>query len=62
MGLSPDDIVTEHPGISLSDVHAALSYCYEHRLEIEQDIREDNAYVVELRKTTPSRLPDRAGA
>ena len=31
MGMSPDEIVSSYPTITLSDVHAALAYYYENR-------------------------------
>ena len=41
MGMSPDEIVSEFPTITLSDVHAALAYYFDHRDEIDQSIREE---------------------
>ena len=38
MGLSPREIVSRHPMLSLSDVHAALAYYYDRQAEIEQQI------------------------
>ena len=38
MGFSPRDIVSRYPTLSLSDVHAALAYYYDHQEEIEQQI------------------------
>jgi uncharacterized protein (DUF433 family) len=43
-GLTPDEIVLRVPSISLADVHAALTYYYDHRDEIDRQISEDNAY------------------
>lgn len=34
-GLSPDEIVTLYPSITLADVHAVLVYYFDHREEIE---------------------------
>ena len=31
MGLSPDEILSQHPGLTLGDVHAALAYYWDHR-------------------------------
>ena len=39
-GQSPDEIVTDFPHLSLADVHAALAYYFDHREEIERNIRE----------------------
>ncbi|MBX9757484.1 MAG: DUF433 domain-containing protein [Beijerinckiaceae bacterium] len=59
MGMSPDDIVSSHPTITLSDVHGALAYYYENRERIDADIEEGKAFVDEMRsKAEPSRLQD----
>ena len=56
LGMTPDEIVDEHPTITLSQVHAALAYYYEHRTEIDADIEEGQRFVAELKaKTPPSR-------
>jgi uncharacterized protein (DUF433 family) len=43
-GLSPDEIVSRVPTISLADVHAALAYYYDHREEIDRQIRDDDSF------------------
>ncbi len=48
-GLSPEEICREHPGISLAQVHAALAYYYDHRDEIQAEIRADEALVESLK-------------
>ena len=60
LGLTADEIATEY-GLSLSDVYAALTYYYDHRAEIDQAIRTDEAFAAELRSRTPSRLKARLG-
>src|SRR3954468_4473686 len=37
-GMSPAEIVEAHPTITLSQVHAALAYFYDHRPEIEAEM------------------------
>jgi uncharacterized protein (DUF433 family) len=59
LGMTADEIVSEHPDITLADVHAALSYYYDHRAEIQEDIRASDALVAELRAKTPSKLRQR---
>lgn len=54
MGLSPDEIVLQHPGLTLADVYAALAYYHDHLQEIRQQIREDEAYTRYLQVQTPS--------
>ena len=48
-GQSPDEIVSSFPQLSLADVHAALTFYYDHREEIDGQIREDEALVDETR-------------
>ena len=38
-GRNPDEIVAEHPGLTLADVHAALTYYYDHPEQIDADIQ-----------------------
>jgi uncharacterized protein (DUF433 family) len=56
LGLSPDEIVAEHPGLSLGAVHAALAYYYDHRDAIHRDFREGETLAAELRGRMPSKL------
>jgi len=56
MGMSADEIVTAYPTITLSDVHAALAYYYDHIEEIREDIRREKEYAEEFRRTHPSVL------
>jgi uncharacterized protein (DUF433 family) len=57
MGMTPDEIVTTHPTITLAQVHAALAYYFEHKQEIDADIEEGKRFVEELKsKTPPSKL------
>jgi uncharacterized protein (DUF433 family) len=55
MGMSPDEIVSAYPTITLSDVHAALAYYFENRDRIDADIREGEQFVAEMKdKAGPS--------
>src|SRR5215510_853666 len=49
-GLSPEEICREHPGLTLAQVHTALAYYFEHRAEIEAEIRTDEAFVADLKR------------
>ena len=57
-GMSADEIATKY-GLTLADVFAALTYYYDHRAEIDDSIRADEAFVSELRKQTPSILREK---
>jgi uncharacterized protein (DUF433 family) len=54
MGMSPDEIVSNYPSITLSDVYAALAYYHDHLEEMRQQIKEDEQYAQELQAKTPS--------
>jgi uncharacterized protein (DUF433 family) len=48
-GRSADDIVASFPSLTLSDVHAALAYFFDHRDEIASQMRADDEFVRQLR-------------
>jgi uncharacterized protein (DUF433 family) len=56
IGMSPDEIVSAYPTITLSDVYAALAYYHDHQAEIDSHIREADQFDAELRKQGPSIL------
>jgi len=43
-------------------VHAALAYYYDHQAEIDKKMAEDEAYVEEMKRKTPSLLKQRLQA
>ena len=55
MGPSADEIATEYD-LTLADVYAALAYYYHHQLEIDELIKEGEAFVEALRQQIPSRV------
>ncbi|MEW6379282.1 MAG: DUF433 domain-containing protein [bacterium] len=55
MGQSADEIANAY-NLSLADVYAALAYYYDHRTEIDEAIKESEAFVEELRQKTPSKV------
>ena len=44
MGLSLEEICKSHPHLNRAQIHAALSYYYEHDAEIERDIKDDEEF------------------
>jgi uncharacterized protein (DUF433 family) len=56
MGMSPDEIVSRYPTITLADVYAALTYYHDHLEEIRQQMRESDALVQELQAKIPSKV------
>lgn len=55
MGRSADEIATEY-GLTLADIYAALAYYYDHRIEIDESIRDSEAFVEVLRQKTISKV------
>jgi uncharacterized protein (DUF433 family) len=51
-GMSPDEIVQQLPHLSLGQVHAALSYFFDHREQILNELREDEQFVAAMRART----------
>ena len=60
MGLSPDEILSVYPTITLADVYAALAYYLDHIEEIRDSIRQEDDGIRELEASQPSVL-DRLG-
>jgi len=59
MGMSPDEIVSAYPTLTLSEVHGALAYYYENRERIDADIEAGKAFAEAMRaKAGPSRLQE----
>ena len=56
LGLSPDEIVSQHPEVTLADVYAALTYYHDHREEIRQQMREDGVLAASMKVQAPSKL------
>src|SRR5262245_60132916 len=54
LGMSPDEIVSEYTTITLSDVHAALAYYFDHRDEVDREIRDGEEFAEKLRAGAPS--------
>jgi uncharacterized protein (DUF433 family) len=61
MGRSADEIATEYD-LKLADVYAALTYYFDHRAEIDESIREGEAFAEALREQTPSKLSRKLAA
>jgi hypothetical protein len=55
-GMTPDEIVSHVPTISLGDVHAALAYYFDHIEEIQEEIRAERALAEEFRRDHRSLL------
>ena len=49
MGWSPDEIASQF-GLTLGDIHAALAYYFDHREEIQQQMRTDEEFVEHMKQ------------
>ena len=49
-GRTPDQIIDAFPHLTLAQVHAALSYYFDHRAEIQDNLKDDEEFVEKLRK------------
>jgi uncharacterized protein (DUF433 family) len=62
-GLTPDQIVEQLPHLSLGQVHAALSYYFDHREQILRELRDDEEFATAMRlQTGPGPLEQRLSA
>ena len=55
--MSPEEVVTDHPHLTLSQIHSALAYYFDHRDEIEASLREGRRFAEEFRKQFATKLP-----
>ena len=58
MGLSVDEIAFQY-GLALPEIYAALSYYFDHREQIEQDLRDKDVYVETMMGATSSILQEK---
>src|SRR5262245_54742215 len=54
LGRSPAEIVADHPGVTLADVHAALAYYSDHENEIDADLAAEEEAASRLSARQPS--------
>lgn len=55
LGKSVDEICAEYE-LAPAEVHAALAYYCDHRLEIDRSIKDSESFVAALKAKTPSAL------
>lgn len=48
-GWSPEEVAYQHPHLTLGQVHSALAYYWDHREEVEEDLRRRQALVEEIK-------------
>lgn len=61
-GLTPDEIVSQFPHLTLADVYAALTYYWDHREEIKRDLSAADELVESLKRKHPSPLQRKLAA
>ena len=61
MGMSPEEIMVALPHLELSQIHAALSYYYAHKGELDKDWKASLRKVARLRAKTSSVLEEKLG-
>lgn len=60
MGMTPTEVVGEHPHLTKAQVHAALAYYWLHPDEIQKDIENEEQLVAELKASMgPSKIQER---
>lgn len=62
-GWSPEEIHFQHPYLSLSQIHSALAYYWDHRSEIDRDIERRSQFAEQARRDAgPSPLAEKLRA
>jgi len=51
-GKSADEVLLAYPQLSLSDVHAALAYYFDHKAEIDTQMKADDEFIERLKAAT----------
>jgi uncharacterized protein (DUF433 family) len=52
-GWDADEIARQYPHLPLAKIHAAFAYYYDHKDEVDRQIREDEEYVEEFFRNQP---------
>lgn len=55
-GYAPDEILNYYPTIDLADIHAALTYYYDHGDAIRRDIADDDAFAETFKRQHPEKI------
>ena len=56
LGYSPDEIISSHPHLNLSQIHDALSFYYENREKLDQKAERDQEFIAKLKKKIHSKI------
>ncbi|MDA0836780.1 MAG: DUF433 domain-containing protein [Planctomycetota bacterium] len=58
-GLSPDQIVSDFPQLTLADVYAGMAYFWDNREKIREQMENAEEFVEEVKQRHPSRLQEK---
>jgi uncharacterized protein (DUF433 family) len=58
-GLSADEIVSRFPNLTMADVYAAMSYYWDHRDEIQRQMKDETDFVEQMKQKHPSPLEEK---
>ena len=62
-GWSPDELQFQHPYLTLGQIHSALAYYWDHKDELDRDIKRRRERVEQIRRDVgPSQLVERLKA
>ncbi len=61
-GMTPEQIVSEYPHLTLAGIDAAIAYYHDHREEVNADIQAEQEWYEEMKAKHPSRLQDKLKA
>ena len=56
LGHSPDEIISSHPHLNLSQIHDALSFYYENREKLDQKAERDQEFIAKLKKKIHTKI------
>ena len=59
LAMSPNEIISKWPHLTLAGVHAALAYYYDHKDQIDREIAADEAWYEEMKAKTPSLVQEK---
>ena len=57
--MSPNEIISKWPHLTLAGVHAALAYYYDRKDEIDREIATDEAWYEEMKAKSPSLVQEK---
>lgn len=49
-GWSPEELHFQHPYLSMSQIHSALAYYWDHQAELDADIERREQYIIQHRQ------------